>query len=1808
MKKSTFTYAVSIRNSFSLQFKVFGVILVLFLTSAKSLGQTNNYFGTGNSLAGSVWSTNPAGPFTSALVTTNGAIANFNTQNLTLTGAAGLVFKEINATANTVFTGTVGTIQCYNSGILTVTVSNGILLDITAQGFMNQATNGYIKNGLGVFALGGNAANGGGVTINAGTLVVKGTNALGGVNTTNVLTLNGGTIAADVNRDLSTKLLRVDIRGDFTFGSSTLPATTASNLTFGVPVSLGTANRTITIGGTGTYTLGGVVSGSAGVGLTINNTAAGSLVLNGANTYDGTTTINGGTLKIGNAAALGSVSGGTIVTTIDNTTGGILDLNGTNYSSLEPLTIAGNGSGGGVLINTSVTGATFSGPITLNGSTVVVGGAGSLTLNNTSPLSGTGNLTLGGGVGGTITSPISITGNIIKAGTGSWTISGANSYVGTTNANAGTLKLGASGVIPDASAVSVTATLDLNSFSETVGSLTGAGSITSSAAGTPVLTTGGDNTNTNFSGIIQNGSATTVSLTKTGTGLQTISGANTYTGSTTITGGTLIIGAVGVIADASPVNLNGGSLSTGATAGFSETVGTLALTDNSTIALGTGVHSLTFADSHSISWTSGKTITITGWTGTAAASGTAGKVFVGIDATGLSVDQLAQISFAGYTGAMILSTGEVVPASGNAVAPPTLIASTGQTVDNPVNITFTDGDGSWRTAITAVKIGGTALTLTTDYTVSAGTITLKPAGLNSLLTNSTSAVKAVTVEATGYTVASVSQTIATGIANKLGMKTQPIAPATNGGTLLTQPAVYILDQYGNKTTSTATITASIGSGSWTLGGTVAVAAIAGTTTFSGLTAASDASVSGATITFSSGTLTSITSATFNISAPLITLTPASGVTVDAPFDVTFTENAFWRGSITGITVGGTTLDPSAYNKTVAGKITITPSASTLLQSAGTKTIVISSTGYTDASVSQIIGVGVATKLGVIQQPIPNASNNVALSTQPKIAIQDQYGNTVTSSTAAVTSTIASNGVTNWYLYGGDKSNKAAVAGVVSPTNLRPASETALTGVALTFTSTGLASITSNTFNLPDPVATPITDFTAATGATVDAPIVLTFTNNTTWFSNIMSGTTGVRINGTGITPTTDFDLVAGTLTLKPAGGNTLLRTPGNKTISISSNGYAATTVSQTINAGVPTSNSTATIGSALTAGVSRTITCTAKDQYNNLVSGYTFKYDATITNTDNTTAESYTIDGTAHTTTTNDISVTSTTNSSGVATFTATLPAAIDGGDGVSIQVQLSDGSTNIGSAFSYVNQTYNLTGTKNSIDLPFNGTSDVTVSSGELIVNSNANVSSITVAPGAKLTLNTGKILNVVGAFTLQSSPSGTATFVDQTTNGGLTVNGTTTVQQYLKNSRNWYVSSPVSAALSSVVDPVNTSNLLYWYDETKGAPAGWTPITSNATSLTPGLGYVVHPAADGVTLNYTGGHLNTGTTPSFSVNRTSEAPDHAGFNLIGNPYPSYLNAVTVVNSSSNLDKSIWYRTQKNTTTTYYFDTYNTLGKQGTNNSTNVAHISGTVAPLQAFWVHVSNGQSSASINFDNSYRTHANADTLNPLKVKNQVAQASLHLQVSNGVNSDETLIYSDPNASNGYDMYDSQKMSNVSASIPELYTLAGTELLAINGMNTIPYDFEIALGFSTLASGDFSIKASQFSNFTSGTQIILKDNMLNAQQDLTVADYLFTSDATTNNTSRFTLIFHAPSVSTGINTQNNDNVWISTRNGQLVVNGISKGATLEVFNALGQKVISRNLTGTNAQLNNNLVTGAYLVKLTNEGKSITKKIIID
>ena len=553
-------------------------------------------------------------------------------------------------------------------------------------------------------------------------------------------------------------------------------------------------------------------------------------------------------------------------------------------------------------------------------------------------------------------------------------------------------------------------------------------------------------------------------------------------------------------------------------------------------------------------------------------------------------------------------------------------------------------------------------------------------------------------------------------------------------------------------------------------------------------------------------------------------------------------------------------------------------------------------------------------------------------------------------------------------------------------------------------------------------------------------------------------------------------------------------------------------------------------------------------------------------------------------------------------TFTVTATNSVGTGSGTTSSPVTPDATAN------NINVSTSTTTSGGSLNLT--PVSDVVVDNAKLLtINSTTIINSLTIAGGGQVT-NTSSL--TASSLTINSDgTNGTGTYNDY---GGTTSVTSATVKQYLNSSRNWYMSSPVSGATT----PANYT--FYSYHESgdntgfatqSGSPSLYWESLIQGTTLENGRGYIALPTS-AATLNFSGS-LNTGSVTTGSLTRTT-GKTKEGFNLIGNPYPAYLNLMALGNrmDTTNVLASYWMRTRNLADNAYDFDTFNLMSGLGISKSGKT--VNAVIPPMQAFWVRVKIGKSPATLTFTKAMCQHNNdASNLFRAPSASQITQQVLHLQVSNGVNMDETILAFNPNASNGSDAYDSPKMAINTVTIPEIYTVVEGEQIAINGMNSIPYDTEIPLGFTTGQSNTFSMKASQFSNFDAGTKIILKDYLdLNSPVITDLSDgnsYSFTSIVTSNNTSRFTLTFKAPSVSTGINPENNGNVWISTLNGQIVVNGTaSNRVTLEIFNAVGQKVISRNFTGTNVQGNNNLTTGVYLVKLTNEGKSITKKIIID
>jgi hypothetical protein len=220
----------------------------------------------------------------------------------------------------------------------------------------------------------------------------------------------------------------------------------------------------------------------------------------------------------------------------------------------------------------------------------------------------------------------------------------------------------------------------------------------------------------------------------------------------------------------------------------------------------------------------------------------------------------------------------------------------------------------------------------------------------------------------------------------------------------------------------------------------------------------------------------------------------------------------------------------------------------------------------------------------------------------------------------------------------------------------------------------------------------------------------------------------------------------------------------------------------------------------------------------------------------------------------------------------------------------------------------------------------------------------------------------------------------------------------------------------------------------------------------------------------------------------------------------------------------------------------------------------------------------------------------------------QKVIRLQVASASNSDDAIIIFNESASNGLDQFDSYKMSNNTASIPEIYTTVASEDLVINGMNSYDYNTSLALGFKAGETNTYTISAPVVKNFDADTKIILVDESTGTQTDLTAGDsYTFTSDATTT-TTRFSVLFKSASGTTDINPTNNlMNIYGEGK--QIIVESnasAEKVYRLKIFNSTGQIICDQPVSNSHVSIDN-LAGGVYVVKLNFGQTEKTVKAIV-
>lgn len=592
------------------------VASLLSLSSAQAANKAYSTAPTDGTFSGINWNvaTVPTAPPTTGVV--SGDALFFGTSSILaltndLTGAGFLGFT-FNAGANAF---TIGgntfdlTGNFLNASTVVQTINAPFALSATrtfttTTGGGNIALNGDISGaggvtvaGAGALTLTGNNSYAGNTTVGTGTILnVNGATALG----TGTLVFSGNGI---FNNNSGTAVTLTNNNGLTLSGGS--PAFTGTNdLSFGTgALTISGGNRTLTTTA-GTLTVGSLNADTTARAFT--KAGAGTLVVTGAagTNFGGATNLNGGTLAVGDNAALGAgtlaFGGGTLASSVGarTFTNALTSANATSIlGGTNDLTFSGafTNLGSGTLNVTNTGTTTFNGPITLRDTLT---GTRSLTFTGTGPLVLNSNINPG-----TSTNAV-----LALNGTSTTTLAGNNTYNGNTTigtaALSGTVRLGSATALgfgsPSAVAgvttVSTGSTLDLNGQTGIVepivvngagiggngvlinGNTTTASSVASGFAavgfsnagagftdGTfPLTITGGGGTGATGQAVVVGGVVVSVQVTNPGTGYTTaptvtLTGAGTPTTAaaftTAISGVTL--NSAGSVGGAGNLTVNG---------------------------------------------------------------------------------------------------------------------------------------------------------------------------------------------------------------------------------------------------------------------------------------------------------------------------------------------------------------------------------------------------------------------------------------------------------------------------------------------------------------------------------------------------------------------------------------------------------------------------------------------------------------------------------------------------------------------------------------------------------------------------------------------------------------------------------------------------------------------------------------------------------------------------------------------------------------------------------------------------------------------------------------------------------------------------------------------------------------------------------------------------------------------------------------------------------------------------------------------------------------------------------------------------
>ncbi len=662
------------------------------------IGNTGNTFSGPIAITGSEVIFNDNGAFgATTSITLDGGRLTIGT-----TASASAITTATIASTRLIYVGSTAGTSISIGGATGVTTYNGVIAN-------KPSTTGFLaKQGAGTLVLGGASTYSGDTFINNGKIQLLASSS-GALPSTTILNLGQAS---------STNLGTFDLNGQSqqiaglvsTTGTNaaatknTVTSATAATLTINV------ADGVTSTYGAGTAANSGVITGL----LSLVKTGSGTQVLGDANTYTGTTTINGGILSVGSigngAVASGNLGSATNAAANLVLNGGTLQYTGTGTTSSDRNFTLGT-SGGTIDVGAASGTFTLSGSATISGTT-----ARTLTLTSSS---GTQNGIFSGTIGDN-TGATALT----KTGSNTWTLSGNNTYSGATSVSAGTLTAGHAAAFG-------TSTITINGGTLALGAFIIANNVTLTS-GTLSSTTGSIAANkvTPAAGTISAILSGAGNFAKSAAGTLTLSGVNTFTGTTTVSSGTLIANT-GTLASTSGIIVNGATFTavdynTAATLDLNAS-GTATISSTAGLSVGAVSNLNTTADSLDFSGNTGGTITLASLSGAgktrfrSAATITSNGISAGtVDVAGLLTSTLS----GGTVNAGSLSSTSITGGTN------TITGAAGITTFNSSSGSTTVGGVATITTLTTGTLILNGLT-SSIATLNGGTITL---GTNTALT------------------------------------------------------------------------------------------------------------------------------------------------------------------------------------------------------------------------------------------------------------------------------------------------------------------------------------------------------------------------------------------------------------------------------------------------------------------------------------------------------------------------------------------------------------------------------------------------------------------------------------------------------------------------------------------------------------------------------------------------------------------------------------------------------------------------------------------------------------------------------------------------------------------------------------------------------------------------------------------------------------------------------------------------------------------------------------------------------------------